>query len=440
MTELALDLDTAIAWSQLAPEHDPAEDGAIVSKGEAFSEAFRTVLASSPGTIFLLGPSAGAVPIARGIEAVLHSRAPQLPRFYFVGADSDLRRGAPDGSHTIGGPTIDAASGTRAAAMRDHFVRQSGLDADSFLVTAFEAAFHVLPPAIVGALRVSGAGRPRPTSGEAVPLVTPTVLRERVREQLETLSFESLEPWRRISLRGGRLEGAPDVPLLRIERRFRVATVPAPRPWLEIDAPPEIGLLEGPVHLRVKGHHLPSAAEISIVRADTEPYETVANLTPSSSGDGWADVSFYPRWPGTYRVLARSLPTSPGHPTISVRPGLGYLAALLGAVLGSLLFIFSMTDRGGRLSRRRVAVGMLTGLVLACASLNRSVLPQALPLPTFVSSPTLNALWTGFAGGWFGPGILLLLVPRLIPGLDVRAGGVVDRDEPAGVGSRGART
>jgi len=433
MGELGVDPDTAVAWSQLAPEHHPVENRAVVSAGEGFSQAFHTRLASSPGTIFFLGPSAGGVPIATGIQAVLRSTGRPLPRFYFVGADSDLRTGAPEGSYTIGGPTIDAASSSRAAATLDDFVHRSGLDADGFLVTAYEAAHYVLPAAIAGALRVAGAARPTPARGDAARIVTPARLAELVRRQLESHTFESLEPWRRISLHGGRMEGAPDVPLLRIERRFQVAAVPAPRPWLEIEAPPEIGLLEGPVHLRVKGHHLPSTAEISIVRADSQPYETIASLTPSSSGDGWAEASFYPRWPGTYRVLTKSVPTSPGQPTISVQPGLGYLAALLGAVLGSLLFIFSFADRGGRVSRSRVALGLITGLVLAFASLNRGVLPQGLPLPSFGGSPTLDALWTGFAGGWFGPSILLLLVPRLMPGLDVGA--------PVGSeGSRGAGT
>jgi hypothetical protein len=124
-------------------------------------------------------------------------------------------------------------------------------------------------------------------------------------------------------------------------------------------------------------------------------------------------LSFYPLRLGTYRLDA-NLPTDPVEVSTVVSLGGGYTMALLGAALGSLLLVYAATERNQKVSGRRIVFGVLTGLVLACLAFNRCVLPGGFPVPTFSDSPSWNALWLGLAGGWFGPGTLLLLLPRLL--------------------------
>src|SRR5262249_35979987 len=129
-------------------------------------------------------------------------------------------------------------------------------------------------------------------------LPEPAELRALLREQLETLEFDSLEPWRRIRLHGGVMDGAPNVPLLRIARRFELVEVPVPMPWLEVDAPQGIGFLEGPVTVRLRGHNIAGDVALSIMRGSVEPYYAVATETRSLKPDGWEGLTFYPFWPG----------------------------------------------------------------------------------------------------------------------------------------------
>ena len=380
-----------------------------VLAGRGFSAAGQASLDPTPGSVFLLGPNADGVPIAQGIVAFLHAHgAASSPRFFFVGADDDLRAGAPEGSITVGEPTVVSATESDAGKVQAEFARWGHASSATFVATAYDAARYVLPEAIADMI----GSLPRSRGGE---LPSPEVLRERLRQTLENLEFGSIEHWRRIGLRGGELSGAPVVPVYRITRGLDLIEVAEPQPYLDLDIQQTVGFLEGPVSMRIRPHGLEEKPSLSVLRVDVKPYEVI----PSQSRelpDGRTEVSFYPRWPGKYR-LDTKLPTDPVNASTVVSPQWGYPIALLGALLGSLLFVLGLTGKKEKVSHRRIVLGMLTGVVLAGLAFNRSLLPQGVPVPTFGDSRDLTALWAGFAGGWFGPGVLLLLAGRLLPGI-----------------------
>jgi hypothetical protein len=406
MKGLGLPAETAMSWSDFVTGGVSSEaTREEVRKGQGFAPAGVALLDPPPGVVFVLGPNTGAVAIAQGISAFLRTRGSKsFPQYYFVGADSDLERGAPPGSITIGEPTIIDSDGTDVSKIRKEFADRSRLNPESLVVTAYEAAYNVLPRAIAAAIQESARNN-----------VQITELREKLRAELESLEFQSIEPWRRIHLRNGALSGAPSVPIYRIAPRLNLIEVPIPQPWLDVEMPQTIGLLEGPVKLRVTPKRLDGEVPAQVLRGAEAPFEIIPS-EKHSLPDGRAELTFYPLWPGTYHLDTR-LPTNPVQASTVVAFGGGYPMALFGAALGSLLVVYAATERHEKVSRRRICFGILTGLILAFLAFNRDLLPGGFPLPTFSSSPSWNALWLGLAGGWFGPGVLLLLVGSLLRGI-----------------------
>jgi hypothetical protein len=224
-----------------------------------------------------------------------------------------------------------------------------------------------------------------------------------------------MEEWRQITLSGGVLNGAPLLPVYRMTRRFELIQVPESQPWLEVEAPKNAGFLAGPVTIRIHangGESIPKGTELNVFAL---PDRLVLNK-PVDFGEGTTrEISFYPPWPGRYRFDVGNLPTKPVDPLTEVHFDASYLLALGGALLGSLVFGLTVTGRSQALSRRRIALGVLTGLVIAGLALHRSSIPADLPFPSFGQSPYETAMWAGLAGGWFGPGFLMLLIGRLLP-------------------------
>jgi hypothetical protein len=417
MEALGLSEGAALPWSD-AVVGGSIDDGNRdrVRAGEGFTATAEAALDPAPETVFVLGGSAGSVALANGVRERLRARgAAGSPRFFFVGADTDLRVGAPEDSYTIGEPTVVDDAGNGTGAVRAEFFRRRRLGPEDFIVTAYEAAHHILPGALTAILSEIQERGSDGQSREGLPPVRD--LRRQLRERLETREFESMEPWRRIRLAGGRMSGAPAVPVYRITRRLDLVEVPVPQPWLEVDAPKEIGYLEGRVAVRLRPHSLTTKdLAVDLLRVDVTPFETVESSFIARSDDE-AELTFYPWFQGgRYRVQPRmTLPMLPAEPDTVVRLGRGYGVALAGALLGSLLFVLATTRPGSRVSRWRVAQGILTGVALAAIEFHRGILPGGLPLPSLGGSPGTNAFWAGFAGGWSGPGILMLLAGRLVP-------------------------
>jgi len=408
----------AMPWSDIVADGSVSDaNSKDVAEGRGFKAAtVDAALTPTPGTVFVLGVSTGAVAIARGIEEYLRAHGvTSSPRFHFVGADSELRTGAPEGSFAIGEPTIVDAHGNEAEKVLmdwEVFAQQQDLDPEDFIVTAYEAAYYILPRALG---EVLGSVRDRrPSDGRHPGLPPATELRRPLRDQLEKLEFESMEPWRTIRLRGGQMSGAPVVPVYRITRRLDLVDIPKPQPYLSVDIPDEMGFLEGPVIMHVLGHAV-DLKEIEFKVLNVESNRRVP-LEQRLLSDGRVEVAFYPRWPGRYGLEPnRRFPMNPANRTIVVRLGYAYPVALAGALLGSLLFVMAVTQRMARVSWQRVILGVITGLLLAGLSLHRTFLPGTVAFPSFGDSLGVNAFWAGFVGGWFGPGALMLLIGRLMP-------------------------
>src|SRR5262249_7532312 len=131
----------------------------------------------------------------------------------------------------------------------------------------------------------------------------------------------------------------------------------------------------------------------------------------------------YPWLPGTY-TLHTGLPMKPATASVDVRVGSAYPLAVLGALLGSLLFVLSTWRRRDPAAPKpnanpfpwgRIALGVLTGLAVASVDLYRALVPGGAALPVLADTKTLAAFWDGVAGGWMGPGLIVLLAARLLP-------------------------
>ena len=404
---------TAVAWpAALATPPDHANPEAL-AEGRGFVESIDdTVLTPAPRTIFVLGPNTTAVPIARGIQERLRQRGVTSPlRFHFVGSDSELRTRAPEGSYTIGEPTILADNGTDVAKMRAEFAEKTNLDAEDFIVTAYEAASFVLLPAL-GQV-VTSVNAPRSSNGAAV--AAPPDLRRRLRERLEAAEFDSMERWRHIRLHNGQMSGAPVVPVFAITPHLDLVDF-RPQAWIEVEAPKEIGFLEGPVVIRMQAHGFDvKELQPRVVRIDGGAPVTIPT-DPQVLPDGSMKISFYPHRPtARYRLENPNRPMNRADVVTVVRPGDAYPIAVGGALLGSLLFVLAVTEQVTHVKWSRVVLGAVTGVVLAAFALHRDYVPGIVPLPSLGGSLQVNAFWSGFAGGWFGPGALA----RFIPGAKV---------------------
>src|SRR5262249_27567600 len=139
-----------------------------------------------------------------------------------------------------------SASGTNIDSLQHRFVEKRGEgDAEDFVVTAYEAARYVIPEALGYALRDLSGDQPLPGRGQ---------LRDSLRQALETKTFSSIEPWRRIRFQGGAMRGTPLLPVYQLVSEFKVRATTGVPSYLEIEAPPQIGFLEGPLRFRVTPH------------------------------------------------------------------------------------------------------------------------------------------------------------------------------------------
>lgn len=418
--ELEIEDADVLTWKELINGGVSDANRNAVRSGEGFSKRGLDLMDPMPATIIVLGSSLNAVPIAQGIDAVLRKRGEdeKKRRFLFVGDDASLRDGAPLGSVTVGEPRIvkkESESDSDIVRVRRSYHRRSKLGSDTMVDTAYEAS-RVLRRALEEMVKEVAADE----SGASEILKTKSIqdIRLALRAKLTSLEFESLEPWRTIKIRDGSIEGAPPVPVYRIIRSLDILEVHEPLPYLKVleISPERPRWLEGSVKVRVlkrqfsEDDELP---EIRVARAGAPRRSIEANV--NTDGDE-VEVTFYPDWFDTYRLDAEPLKMSPRAPEIEVAPPLGYLLAALGAVLGSGLFWLSVTERGGSVSLRRFAIGVVTGLLVAVLDFHREGLPAALTLPSFGSTPNINALMDGLSGGWVGPGIFLLLFGRLFPG------------------------
>jgi hypothetical protein len=148
-----------LTWDKIVGAAGDAATPERLRSGNAFSPQLGEMIAGA-SSMFILGPSKQAVAIAQGIKEAYHPPA-RVP-FFFVGSDTDLLLDAPEGSYTIGEPVSDLdespltqAARKELAKIQEDFASRSPY-AENFVLTAYEAAYYVLPAAIASAVGSQG--------------------------------------------------------------------------------------------------------------------------------------------------------------------------------------------------------------------------------------------------------------------------------------------
>jgi hypothetical protein len=356
---------------------------------------------SRANSIFVLGPSAGAVAIAQGMVQAFHP--PGREPFFFVGSDTRLLLDAPEGAFTTGEPLsdLDDSAINTEARQRLEVIRNdfeiSSPHPENFALPAFEVATFVIPVAMREALHLSGGGHDVAT------------LRDTLRQVLDDRTFDSLTPARKLKFRQGSLVDPPRAPMLRIGRTFERKDAVIARPWINLDIGREpFRLFEGPITVVAQAYGLNGGSRVKIdaLRLPDGPIEQSWEITHN----GESPLQFHPTRRGKFRIQA-SVPLFPAEPEITLGYSPDYLLAVLGAAFGSLVAVLLSGNGNPKVARRRVALGVLTGLAVTLFSYYRVYFPSAsaIPFPTLDGSPEGNAVFTGFLGGWLGLNVFGLL-------------------------------
>ncbi len=372
-------------------------------------------LSESPTSIFVLGPAEGSVAIARALLQSEHFK--RRPTFFFVGSSKALLDSAPDGSFTIGDPVLDLRDSPllkeqRADLMRlvTEFRDQSHTADNAFVVTAYEAAFYVLPDAIRRV--VLNTGNPSDIAR----------FRDELRAVLETETFASLTPWRKIHFEDGNLTETPPVPVFHAGREWaRVDPTPS-RTWVRLLVPKEARYPQGSIPITVEEGSLGEnqAVDLHVFQLieGEEPREVATERLAFTGGR--ATFAFQPPGTGTFSFkTANDVRYVPEEVMLTVCWSPVYALSVLGGLIGAILAISAgPTMTFGRASVR-VFAGTVVSVGLTLLSFYGRSLPgwEALPIPSFGNAYEVNALATGFVGGYLGPGLIntVLRIPRPTP-------------------------
>jgi hypothetical protein len=357
----------------------------------------KTLVATLPGgtvSIFVLGTEAQALDLAGTLDDLLADARPEGGvNFLFVGDGERLRQDAPPDSITIGEPAPDVER--EAILDVPGMVRPFLTDERRFLLTAYETARYILPKALQYAL-ASGVD---PGDVSAV--------REKLREELDSKPFDSLDPSRKIRFVGGNLDNPPPTPIYQVHRTLARLDTPPAASWLSVGVPEHTRFLEEPVPIAIERRGASSGDTVSLQILDDD--DQVIQLVSVPLTDGKGSYTFHPRRPGHFRVWS-SAAMVPNEPAVDVGYPLDYLLALAGALLGVVLVTRRATIPPGRALQ-----GIVVGAVLfALSSYGRAIPWLAnFPLPSLSPSRATNALLSGMIGGWGGLDVLLGMVTRL---------------------------
>ncbi len=359
-------------------------------------EAVVGLLPEESSHVFILGNNRRAVALARAFDQAAGERR---FNFYLVGWSPDFRDEAPPSALTAGEPYLDAVLMSRASdgpgdrGMLD-LLRQDS-DGRRLLVPIYEVARFVVPQALGRALREAGSPD------------RPDAFRDAVAKALsEPSGFDSLTPPRRIQFRHGELLDPLRPPIFSRRRSLEVVNrVPDSR-WVRIGVEREVGFLESPVTVRVVGHHMNDDEEVDLIFSrSTGLVRQVEHRGRVRLQRGEGTYTFDPTWPGRFTVRAGNVPSFPTDPIVEVGFTGYYLVAATMALIGVL---FARTSSGGGAGRMICAEGILAGLLAAFVTsyLRSTPLTSGFPIPSFSEMPFVNAVLSGLAGGWYGPGLV----------------------------------
>lgn len=390
-------------WGELGA--DGTDEGwKRLADGVGFSDAVLSELPKGPLDVFVLGTNKGSTAIGQGLDRRLRVSQRAAVQFFFVGEPRFFLEGAPEGSITIGEPSLDDVP--EQFLPDASTVRVLNRDREGFLVTSFEVACFVLPAAIKQVL----AGGTRPEDAKE--------FREGLRKVLEEHTFDSLVPWRKIKLSNGRLEELPTTPVFQLKRTPKRLDRVEPPPFLVLRIPARARFFAEPVRVSVErfavagdGMRFVVAGNDTIKMQVLNEHEDVVAEEQVPLAGGKGTFVYYPRGTGQYR-LRTSAAQLPGDASFEVRWTFDFPLAVIGAIVGLLL------GMGRPSSLRlpwRVAAGVLTGLVLfVISSWGRdSALASIVPLPSFHAIPWFNAFLIGLVGGWGGLELLLRIVQAI---------------------------
>jgi hypothetical protein len=380
----------AATWTELGADGTPA-GWRRLAEGAGFADAVLARLPEGPLDVFVLGTSEGADAIGRGLDRRLRAGRGAGLRFFFVGGVQLFLAGAPDGSITIGEPTVDAVA--------DEFVADPSTlrvlrdERQTFLVTSFEAARFVVPAAIERVLADGGS------------LDDPARFRDSLRQVLGSHAFDSLVPWRKIRFVDGALQDPPATPIFKLARAAQRLDRMEPPPWFVFHVPRETRFLEEPMRATIE--RFPVGDEDIEVQVLNERGDRVASEQVRLTG-GKGTLVYHPLHTGRYRLWSSAVHV-PSQPHFEVGWTWDYPLAVLGAIAGCLL-------GAGRPSSLRwplrllVAVGTGAALFVISSWGRDTALAGIVPLPSFHAVPSINAFLVGLVGGWGGHELLLRIL------------------------------
>lgn len=362
-----------------------------IEAGEALNNELRDRLrAHEFDSIVLLGTAEGATAFAKGIS-VENGRFD----YYFVGSGEDLFKNAPLGAIAIGNPVLDpnlapdAATASQWSSIIREFQELSGLGADDFQITAYESAM-VVHAALQSILR----------DVETMPPIAD--LRRVLIDTLESNTFESLEPWRKIEFDNGSLRVLHDFPKYNIERSAIRDDRPATRPWVKLELDSEFQFMEGPIRARLVGNNLTQAA-VTLYRIEGGTRNLVS-VRQADFLSNEAHVDFHIFQTGTYLVsVGDGNVYSEAETELILTPT--YLLSSIAAFFGALIIV--MREKAPSRERvLRILLGLFAGFVLTFSSFYGADVADWFPFPTFGDEPAVNAVVTGLIGGLIGPYVL----------------------------------
>jgi len=369
-----------------------AADYQLVRTGEYFNLAFLNLIEEQePQNVVVLGTQDGALAFALGLEYL-----DQRFDYFLVGNTKEFFAELPAGSMVIGEPLLDPERAptdelhSQWQSIHADFEQIYARDRADFLSTAYESGM-VMHSAL------------RSFLSDKITLPPLDEIRAGLIDVLETQTFDSLEPWRRIRFSDGGLDQPPTAPIYRIARGQVRQDPLRTQEWVEIEVFPQFGYFESPIKAEFTSHSINSATATLSRITDGVAVLKDRRIIDFSAGE--AEVAFHVLSPGLYRVGIEGAPSTPAMAETRVAVSPVYFIATVIALIGAL--IVTSRDASSFLKKvERCLIGVTAGFIFTFTALYGRAAAEWFPFPSFGDEPIVNAVILGLIGGLIGPHLL----------------------------------
>jgi ABC-type branched-subunit amino acid transport system substrate-binding protein len=379
--------DPVCESSMLRPESYP-----LVGSGNYFASSFLELInGQGINNVMILGSTQGAISFTNGLEKLGREF-----QYFTVGNTKQLFDELPTGTIIASWPSIDperAPTPELNAVWNEilvEFEQTYSRDRTDFYSTAYEAGM-VMHTAL----------RTYLTDRDVLPPLDE--LREGLINILETQTFGSLEPWRRIRFSDGSLDVPPVTPILRIARNQTREDPVRSQDWISVNVFPQFGYLESPISVEFESAAIGTA--IVTLSRMINGIPVLEEVRTVDFTGGQAATNFHVLLPGTYRIGIDGLPYSPIMAETRVTATSIYLVAAFVAFLGALIVLTRDTSVL-RTKVWRLLLGVAAGILFAFVTIYTHSSAEWVPVPSFGEAPLVNAVILGLVGGLIGPHLL----------------------------------